>query len=156
MTHEAKFLSNAIQAKQVRVSVRGICIDHGEILLQKPVDDPNACYAFIGGQLEYGEVMRDRLAIEFCEEFGLKVIEAEYGFVVENRFMVHGEVFHGLEHYYFVKISSRDFIQREKHIAAHWIAIDYLEQLDVRPLPVKSAIVEGKLHTIKHIEVPLI
>ena len=156
MTHEAEFFAKATQTQKVRVSVRGICIDHDEILLQKPVDNPNACYAFIGGKLEHGELMRDRLRMEFLEEFGLQVTDLAYCFVVENRFMVEGQIFHGLEHYYEVKVSSRNHIQREKHIAAHWIPITHLKQLDVRPLLVKNAVIEHKWHTIKHIEVPIV
>jgi ADP-ribose pyrophosphatase YjhB (NUDIX family) len=36
--------------------------------VQRLSDDPNACYAFIGGALEFGELMEERLRQEYRED----------------------------------------------------------------------------------------
>ncbi len=69
----------------VRVRVAAIVVNDGHLLVQKPTDDPDACYAFIGGMYEVGDTLVERLRLEFEEETTAKVLSARYLFVVENR-----------------------------------------------------------------------
>lgn len=93
---------------RVRPRVASIVIRDGEVLVQRPVDDPGASYAFIGGEYEAGDTLQSRLRTEFEEETNCRIVRAEYLFVVENRFAYEGRLIHSLEHYFEVEIDRRD------------------------------------------------
>jgi len=96
----------------VRVRVAGIVVRDGQLLVQKPTDEPDSCYAIIGGEYEVGDTFERRLRLEFEEETNVKIVRAHYLFVVENRFLWNGKPFHGVEHYFEVEIDRFDVESR--------------------------------------------
>lgn len=148
------FLTRTAARGGIRVSVRSICIHAGALLVQRPADDPAACRAFIGGRLEPGERMEDRIRLEYQEELGRRVVRAEYLFVVENRIRTDGGVFHGLEHYFAVELDSYDVRSREPHLLQEWVPLGRLAAHDVRPHVVRDAIADGSWRTRRHLVVP--
>ncbi|HYW14119.1 MAG TPA: NUDIX domain-containing protein [Longimicrobium sp.] len=155
MLHQDAFLAEVAARGAIRVSVRSICIHGGALLVQRPADDPAACYAFIGGGLETGERMEDRIRQEYREELGREVVRARYRFVVENRFRTSGGIVHSLEHYFSVELDSHDVRSREHHLVQSWLPLDQLPASDVRPRVVRDAIIDGSWETVRHLVVPL-
>jgi len=99
MTRESDFFSAVAARNVVRPRVAGIVVADDNVLVQRPSDDPAACYAFIGGEYEVGDTLERRLRAEFEEETTASVLTVRYLFVVENRFRHAGRLVHGLEHY---------------------------------------------------------
>lgn len=122
--------------------------------MQRPNDDPNACYAFIGGEYELGDTFASRLSAEIEEETTARLKSSEYLFVVENRFN-HGDAFvHGLEHYFLAELDRRDVQSREPYLVFHWLPIKRLAAFDLRPHIVRDAIVSGEYTRLRHLVVP--
>ena len=61
MSKQEAFLATVAEKGEIRVGVRSICVHEGALLVQRPADDPAASYAFIGGGLETGELMEERI-----------------------------------------------------------------------------------------------
>lgn len=151
MSSQTEFFAKLAQERRVRMSVRSIAIRDGMLLLQRPTDEPESCLAFIGGALEYGELMEDRLRAEYSEEFGIVPVSAEYLFVVENRFEAGGRLIHGLEHYFEVQLPAGDVVSREPGLTPVWVALEALPTSDVRPRVVRDAIVDGTYHSLRRL-----
>lgn len=149
------FLSQVVRDRSVRVSVRSICVHDDAILAQRPADDPDACYAFVGGALEHGELMEERLRAEYLEELGAEVDVLSYLFVVENRFHFEGGLIHSLEHYYEVALRQREVASREPHLSFHWIRLAEIHGIDLRPHVVAGALADGTWRERRHFAVPL-
>ncbi len=81
MTREAAFFEAVARRRIVRVRVAAIVVQAGQLLVQKPTDDPGACYALIGGEYEMGDTLEDWLRREFDEETNARVIRSDYLFV---------------------------------------------------------------------------
>jgi len=148
---QEKFLEKAAKQESIRLSVRSICLQNSQILVQKPSDDVKACYAFIGGKLEFGELMDERLKEEYQEEIGIETKILEYLFVVENRFQFNGKLIHGIEHYFHTAVEDTEIISREPHLTHHWIPTKHLKNYDVRPTIVRDAIFDGSWKTAKRL-----
>ena len=114
-TQEA-ILEKIAEGKSIRINVRSICIQDNQVLVQKPSDDANACYAFIGGELEFGELTIERLKREYEEEIGVEPNILRYLFVVENHFRINGKLVHGIEHYFQTKIEHIEVKSKEPHL----------------------------------------
>ncbi len=152
---QSKFLRKVTASKTVRVTVRSLCMAGGRILLQRPSDDPLANFAFIGGKLEYGEALADRLRIEYREELGINIVEPQYLFAVENRFRHEGAIYHGLEHYFLVVPPTMAPLKsREPHLEFHWIPLRRLAELDIRPHAVRDVVAEGRWRQVRLLTVP--
>jgi 8-oxo-dGTP diphosphatase len=150
-----RFLKKVTAAKAVRVTVRSLCISGDQILVQRPSDDPSANYAFIGGKLEYGETLSDRVRTEYKEELGLRIDAPRYLFAVENRFWHDGAIYHGLEHYFLVAPPAVTTLKsRERHLEFHWLPVQQLKQFDVRPHVVRDAVSDGSWRDIRLLTVP--
>ena len=154
MSEQDAFLARVAEKGEIRVSVRSICVRDGALLVQRPADDPAACYAFIGGGLETGELMEERIRQEYREELGREVVRARYLFVVENRFRTAAGIVHSLEHYLAVELDSHEVRSRERHLAQCWLPVSRLAAYDVRPHVVRDAIVDGSWETRRHLVVP--
>jgi len=68
MTRESEFLQAIAGRDVVRLRVAAIVILRDHTLVQRPTDDPGACYAFIGGEYKVGDTLADRIRREFEEE----------------------------------------------------------------------------------------
>ena len=147
-----KFFEKIAERKDIRISVRSICLQNGYLLVEQPSDDPHACYSFIGGELEFGELMESALKREYREEIGLEVKILRYLFVVENRFLFNNKLIHSLEHYFQTEIEHTKITSQESHIIQRWLPIKHLKKYDVRPHVVRDAICDGSWDVKRLIE----
>jgi ADP-ribose pyrophosphatase YjhB (NUDIX family) len=155
VSREQELLKRIAAQSVVRIGVRAVVLSQGRALVQKPTDDPTACYAFIGGGYEVGDTLVSRLRQEFEEETNATVVDCQYLFVVENRARVNGRLIHGLEHYFAVTLDREDIESREGLLAQHWLPVSSLKEYDLRPWVVRDVVAEGKLHEVRHLVVPL-
>lgn len=151
MTRQDDFFNAVAKRNIVRVRVAGIVISDGQLLVQKPTDDPGSCYAFIGGELELSDTFESRIKKEFEEETNAIVTKTEYLFVVENRFRVNGKAIHIIEHYLLVEIDRHDIQSLEPHLSQHWIPLQRLRDVNLRPHVVRNVIESGRLMETKHL-----
>ena len=154
MTRESDFIRIVASRNVVRPRVVGIVIRDGHLLTQRPTDDPNACFALIGGEYEIGDTFQSRLRAEVEEETTAHLLEAEYLFVVENRFLYRGQLVHGVEHYLLAEIDRWELESREPDLGFQWIPLERLPDYDLRPHVVRDAIASGEYLSVKHLEVP--
>jgi ADP-ribose pyrophosphatase YjhB (NUDIX family) len=154
MSEPDAFLARVAEKGDIRVSVRSICLHDGAVLVQSHADDPASYHAFIGGGVETGERMEDRIRKEYAEETDRRVVRAEYLFVVENRVRTAAGVLHSLEHYFLVELDSYEVRSREPHLVQSWLPLAELSARDLRPHVVRDAIVDGSWRTRRHLIVP--
>jgi ADP-ribose pyrophosphatase YjhB (NUDIX family) len=138
-----------------RISVRAVVLSKGRTLVQKDSDDPNSCYAFIGGQYEVGDTFVSRLKREFEEETTAEIVDCKYLFVVENRLRVNGKLTQSVDYYLEVTVDREDIESKEKHLSQHWLPISTLKDYDLRPWIVRDVIAEHQVHSVRHLVVPL-
>jgi len=155
MSREQEFFETIASRNVVRSSVRAVVVSKGRVLVQKPTDDPSACYAFIGGEYEVGDTFVSRLRQEFEEETNARIEDCQYLFVVENRLRVGAKLIQGLDHYFAVTLDREDIESRERHLAQHWLPVSTLKDYDLRPWIVRDVIAEGRWHRVRHLVVPL-
>jgi ADP-ribose pyrophosphatase YjhB (NUDIX family) len=155
MTLQQQFLDAVASRSMVGIGVRAVVLSRGRALVQKPTDDPDACYSFIGGGYEVGDTLVGRLRQEFEEETNARVVDCRYLFVVENRLRHRGKLLHGLEHYFAVTLDREDIESRESLLAQYWLPVSSLKDYDLRPWVVRDVIAEGRLHQVSHLVVPL-
>ena len=153
MSRETEFLRAVAQRNIVRVRVAAIIVADGKVLVQRPTDDPAACYAFIGGEYEVGDTFETRIRRELEEETTARVVSWRYLFVVENRFMVGGDLIQGLEHYLEVILDRQNIESREAHLSQHWLPLDRLRDYDLRPHIVRDVVASGDLRNVSHLTV---
>lgn len=155
MKTQDKFFQKIAERESVRISVRSICLQNGYLLVQQPSDNPDACYSFIGGELEFGELMESGLKREYREEIGLEAKISRYLFVVENRFLYNNKLIHSLEHYFQTEIDRTEIISRELDLIQRWLPIKHLKKYDIRPHVVRDVIFDGSWSTKRRLIVPL-
>lgn len=154
MGKEKELLQKVIDKKEVRVCVRSLCFHDRKLLVQRPNDDPNACYGTIGGKLELGESMEERICKEYAEETNARVISAKYLFVIENRFRYDRGLVHGIEHFFLVDLDTYEIESRVSYLAQHWLPVDRLIEYDLRPHILRDAIADGSRKHAQHMIVP--
>ncbi|MBS1492066.1 MAG: NUDIX domain-containing protein [Bacteroidetes bacterium] len=137
--------------QKIRVSVRSICIVDNKILLQTDLNDSVPTYATVGGELESGETMEERLKLEYKEETGMDIEIKKYLFVIENFFLYNDKPLHSLEHFFLVNIASTEFSSKEKHLSFHWIPVEEIEKYEIKPKVLKELILKGELDEHKHL-----
>ena len=146
-----QFFRAVASRKIPRIRIAGIVVADEAVLVQQPADDPQSCYAFIGGEYEMGDTFETRLRTEFQEETNATVVDARYLFCVENHFRYKGNLIQQAEHYYLVSLDRRDIASREPHLKQLWIPLSEFAQADVRPVAVRNAIADGSYLTHRHI-----
>lgn len=151
---EADFLHTLAARRAVRPRVAAIVVMDGRLLVQRPADDPKACYAFVGGVYEVGDTFESRIRAEFEEETTARVVETRYLFVVENRFRVADGLVHGLEHYLEVKLDRKEVESREAHLTFHWLDLASLRTHDLRPRVVRDVVARGVFRNVRNLVVP--
>lgn len=151
---ESEFLEGVAARNAVRLRVVGIVVRSGQLLVQRPADDPDACYALPGGEYEVGDTFVSRLRTEIEEETTARLVDAEHLFVVENRF-THGDVLvHSLEHHLLAEIDRSEVESREAHLTFQWLPIERISEYDLRPIVVRDTIAAGECASFRHLEVP--
>ena len=155
MSRQTEFFRAVAGRNIVRVRVAAIVVSNGDVLVQRPADEPTSCYGFIGGEYEVGDTFETRIRREFEEETTARVSGWRYLFVVENRFAVGGDTFQGLEHYLEVTLDRRNVESREAHLSQHWLPLARLRDYDLRPHVVRDVLASGDLHNVSHLTVEL-
>jgi ADP-ribose pyrophosphatase YjhB (NUDIX family) len=122
MNRQDQFFAAVASRRLVRPAVRAIVRSERGFLVQRPTDDPDSHYAYIGGEYELGDTFDERLRKEFEEETSARVVSAEYLFVVENRFLVKEGLVQTLEHYFEVVLDKVDVVSREAHLEQRELA----------------------------------
>jgi ADP-ribose pyrophosphatase YjhB (NUDIX family) len=150
-TLEDRFFATVAARKLVRPAVRAIVRSELGYLVQRPTDDPDAHYAFIGGEYEVGDTFEDRLRKEFEEETSATIVSVEYRFVVENRFLTSSGLVQTLEHYCEVVLDRTAVTSREPHLEQLWLAEDVFARADVRPAVVRDALRSTDWHAIRRL-----
>lgn len=147
---------DAVASRQIpRIRVAGIVVEGDSVLVQRPVDDPESCYAFIGGEYEMGDTFESRLRREFEEETNAAVLECRYLFCAENRFRYGRHVIQQVEHYFLTRIDRLDVSSREGHLAQLWLPLGSLRERDLRPLAVRDAVADGSYLRLRHLVVDI-
>ena len=142
----------AVAARQIpRIRVAGIVVQDDAVLVQRPRDEAEACYAFIGGEYEVGDSFATRLAQEFEEETTARLVSSTYAFCVENRFLYNGQMIQQVEHYFFVDLDRRTVESREPHLSQHWLPRADLGAYDLRPHVVRDLLAEGRHRDVRHL-----
>lgn len=134
-----------------RIGVRAVVLSGGRTLVQKPADEPGACYAFIGGEYEPADTFISRLRQEFEEETTAQLVGCEYLFVVETRFHAHGYLICMVDHYFEVTLDRDDVVSREAHLAQYWLPVATLKDYDLRPRTVRDVIAAGRHRCVRHL-----
>ena len=123
VTRQQEFFRAVASRDIVRVRVAAIVVSDGMILVQKPTDEPESCFAFIGGEYEVGDTLESRITTEFEEETTAIVTSCEYLFTVENRMRFEGKLLQAVELYVAVTLDRSDVRSRESHLAQHWLPL---------------------------------
>lgn len=155
MTSQQRFLDDLSATQTIRTSVRAIIVRDARVLVQQPSDEPDSCYAFIGGRVEYGESLEERLRKELSEELGAKLKSSRYLFFVENRFSHGDKLVHLHEHFFEVELESDDIRSVEPELIQRWLPLSRLGEFDLRPHVVRDAIIRGEHSSVRHLVAPL-
>ena len=107
--------------------------------------------AFPGGGIKLGETLEECISREFCEEFGGKVREFEFLFLVENFIPFEGEYLHGIELYCEVKLESDEVRSQLEGYEFPWLDSEGLGNVDLRPTIVRDRIIDGTYREIRHL-----
>ncbi len=136
---------------RIRVNVRSICIQNDKMLFQRDNSEIKPVYATIGGEVEPGDKLEDRLKLEYMEETGEEIEVIKYLFVIENFYSFRGKPTHSLEHYFLVKIASNKIIPHEPNLSFHWIPIEEIKDYDLKPIALKEIIMKGDFERTGHL-----
>lgn len=136
---------------KIRVSVRAICIVEDKMLFQTDLNDKVPVYATLGGELEPGEKMEERLKLEFMEEAGAEIEIVKYLFVIENFLVYNGKQIHSLEHYFLIKLPSAELASQENHLSFHWLSVKEIGRLNIKPKILKDIFLKGELENVRHL-----
>lgn len=154
MNSEDRFFSAVASRQLVRPAVRAIVRSGRGYLVQRPTDARDGGhYAFIGGEYELGDNFQERIRKEFEEETTARVVNAEYRFVVENRFLWNGKPIQTLEHYFEVELDRDEIQSNEPHLEQIWLSERLFAEADVRPAVVRDALINGDWRQLRHLTV---
>lgn len=150
-SNQDKFFAAVASRHIPRIRVAGIVVQNDAILVQKPTDQEDACFAFIGGEYEIGDSFESRLHAEFEEETSATVVSSSYLFCVENHFYYKGDRIQQAEHYFQVTLDRYDIVSKEPHLSQHWVPIVDLHQINLRPFVVRDVLADGSYQSHRHL-----
>jgi ADP-ribose pyrophosphatase YjhB (NUDIX family) len=101
--------------------VAGILVRDGKVLLQKPKNA--SAYAFIGGQVAFGETHSDSIKREWHEEVGADVEITDLKWVEENIFPWGDKTFQQICLSYIVELKD----ERQIPLSGNFISKEYVE-----------------------------
>jgi 8-oxo-dGTP diphosphatase len=86
-----------------------------------------------GGHIEFGEASAAALAREINEEMGVSSSVGDLALIHEHFFRQGPHLHHELNLVFHVELERDDVTSREKKIAFEWVALNELDDLDLRP-----------------------
>ena len=157
MSNDNEYFEWLANGRRIRVGVRAIIFDRSKkrLLVEENIENTPPFFYFVGGGIEVGETMLECIRREAREEIMAEVTQAEYLFVVENFFRYAGEVRHGLGHYFEVTLDREDVASTNPVLAYHWLPLDGLGKVDLRPAVVRDAILDGSYARVRHLVSPV-
>ena len=155
MTSQQRYLDDLTAMRAIRTTVRAIILHDDRVLVQRPADEPDSCYGFIGGRVEFGESLEERLHRELDEEVGATVASLRYLFFVENRFVHRDGLVHLHEHFFGVELTRYEISSREPKLVQSWLPRTQLASFDLRPHVVRDAVAGNQHLALRHLVVPL-
>lgn len=141
--------------KRFNYRVAGVCIDAGQVLLQRP--EPGTFWFLPGGRCDLMETSEDAVRREFREELACDIEIERLLWVAENFFVLGSRQVHELSLYYKVNTTSRPELHdktrqfpvvehlgpepSEKiHLICQWHPIDNLPNVSLRPTFLRTAL----------------
>lgn len=140
----------------IHVLSRGVIVDQNHILLAyDPRDHPNhyyelnTCFYYLpGGHIDFQECAFNALIREIKEETGFEAEVENFLGIIEHAWNFPGDEVcchtHEINLIFKLNIAELKFgdtvPQKEEHVAFEWVAIETLREVDLRPLPLKSAL----------------
>ncbi|MBA4749522.1 MAG: NUDIX domain-containing protein [Alphaproteobacteria bacterium] len=125
---------------KIHVTVRGVVIDQGHILLCQTLDLPRPFYFLPGGHVEHREGAKNALCREMLEEAGACVTVGKFIGCLEYIFEPgHSSRCHDHEYMLVFEAASLGLKKdlpvshQENHLALQWIPLEALSSLDLRP-----------------------
>ena len=132
------------------VRTTALIVENGRLLV---IEDKDGFYT-IGGAIQVNEATEEAVVREVKEELGVASRAGQLAFIVENRFKQAGIHYHNIEFHYFVDLledAPLTMQEDTKSLPCHWIALEALSSVDLKPAFLKSALPEwnGQLQHIK-------
>lgn len=136
----------------IHVQSRAVIIEENHILLCKTVGLAGNFYFLPGGHIEHSESAKDALIRELSEEVGFIFTVNRFLGCLEYSFdpqvITHAKC-HTHEYSFIFEAQAENPMnpqqplkQLEENIETHWIALDQLGSIDLRPEPLKQLIPE--------------
>lgn len=97
-----------------------------------------------GGHVEPGERVEAALLRELAEELAAEVAVVGFIGVVEHGYVEDGLPHHELNVVFEVVLTGGEPVSQEAHLEFHWLPLDQLVDTDVRPEPLKTALVAAR------------
>jgi 8-oxo-dGTP pyrophosphatase MutT (NUDIX family) len=153
MTDDHALFRYLLDRKEHRPGGRAIVFDstRSRILVERNSVAHEKYVAFPGGGIELGETLEECISREFSEEFGGKVHDFEFLFLVENFIPFEGEYLHGIELYCEVKLDTDDIQSKLEGYEFPWLDVAELGKVDLRPAIVRDRIIDGTYRGIRHL-----
>ena len=134
------------------VRATALIVQNNQLLVTKEGD----YFYTIGGAIQVNESTEEAVVREVREELGVKAQAGQLAFVVENCFEQDGVSYHNIEFHYLVNLredAPLTMQEDEKKQPCEWIDLDKLEEFQLVPAFLKTALPEwdGQLKHI-HIE----
>ena len=140
-----------MSSQAVEILARGVCIQHGQLLLCHTKDADNTYLP--GGHVEFGESAKTALTREIREEMGLDSTVIDFLGVVEHTFEQNGETHCEVNLLFALNVEGLkpDRIPKscERHIDFLWVGVAALDASTLEPEAVRSLIGEWSEHGSK-------
>lgn len=130
-----------MRAATTEIIARAVIRRDGRLLLAR---DRKHQWSFLpGGHVEPGEPVAEALVREISEELGVHADVGDFAGVVEYGYVADGVPHHELNLVFEVAIAEAAAVSQEDHIEFRWLPLDELADADIRPQPLKAALLAG-------------
>ena len=128
-----------MSAAITEIIARAVVRRDGQLLL---VRQRTKSWSFLpGGHVEPGERVEVALVRELAEELGTEAKVAGFVGAVEHGYIEDGATHHEINLVFEVSINDPSPVSQEDHLEFHWLPIDQLADVEVRPGALKNALV---------------
>ncbi len=135
-----------MNATTTELIVRAVIRRDGQLLAARQHTKP--WYFLPGGHVEPGERVESTLVRELSEELGTQAKITGFLGAVEHGYTEDGTTHHEINLVFEVAVNDEEPTSQEDHLEFHRLALNQLAETDVRPSPLKHALVSaGAGHT---------